>query len=120
MKNEPITRDELVEQMKKLGNRPVVFLRAGQVKEAIREAVLVHNPTVIGLMPAGPSDIGITQSEIEGVREELRNAKNRFSSTYEEFVERDSPIAPRQFNVVKAQYDAAIDRAIELLSKLTQ
>lgn len=119
MKDNAITRDELLEQMKPLGNNPVVVLGpSGFAKNAIREARLVHNPTVIGLVPVTQSTGDVTSSQIQEVREALRVAKNRFSITYHQFVQRDSPISPQDFNLIKGEYDAVIDRAIELLGKL--
>lgn len=116
-----LSRDELIEAMSPLGNRPVVWVgTAGVVKDAVGAVVLVHDggTPLIGLKPANiQSNVGdvITTPQLTEARESLRVAKNRFATSFGLYVEGD--MTKNDFIAVKREYDAVIGQVIDALSK---
>ena len=120
MKPNALTRDELIEAMSPLGNRPVVWTGTGLVKDAVGSVVLLHqgDTPLIGLQPAQTqSNVGdvLTTPTLTEVRESLRVAKNRFANSFDLYVSHE--MTGRDFIAVKREYDAIISRAIDALSK---
>ncbi len=121
MKDTAITRDELVEQMIALGNKPVVWLGTGLVMDAVRAVRLVRAPLgeVIGLIPASTQDnVGDvpTTAMLRATREDLRTAMNRFTNTFESYV--SGNITANDFRIIKRDYDTVIARCLGALENL--
>ena len=120
MKDNAITGDELIEQMKPLGNKPVVFLgSSGAVRNAIRQAVLVDS-RLIGLVAASTQtnvgDVLTTQQAIDQ-RDKLRLARQSFAQLFTSYID-DETISKRDFRHYKNELDSVIDKTITLLDKL--
>ena len=121
VKSDGLTRNELVEAMQSLGNHHVIWSgRSGLTKDAVGDAVLtrgLHGDTpLISLEPARTqSNVGDapTTADVLKAREELRTVKSQFASAFESYSEGE--ITKRNFVHIKSEYDAAIDRVIEVL-----
>jgi hypothetical protein len=120
MRDDAITGDELIEQMKPFGNLPVVWLGpTGEVRDAVSHATLVHTPKkLIGLKPATTqSNVGDvpTTPQVQKVRDDLRVAKNTFATEFSLYV--DGERTKNQFEEVKRNYDTVIARCLDVLAK---
>jgi hypothetical protein len=115
-----LTRDELIEAMQPLGNRPVVWSGTASSKDAVGAVVLTHNNGVslISLAPAmTQSNVGnvLTSTHISEAREALRVAKNRFAESFALFV--DGHITKNDFVAIKRDYDFSISQVIDVLQR---
>jgi len=121
MKPNALTRDELLDALKPLGNYPVVWSgQTGLVKDAVGSVVVVHHgdTPLISLEPARvQSNVGDvpTTADVARAREDLRVVKNQFAKFFELYLAGE--ITKRDFAPIKTDYDAAIDRVIEVLNK---
>jgi hypothetical protein len=116
-----LSRDELIEAMRPLGNHPVVWSGvAGLVKDAVGAAVLTRHgeSTLISLQPAKTqSNVGnvLTTPHVLAAGENLRVAKNRFADSFDRYVE--GYMTKLDFIAIKRDFDSVISQVIDTLSK---